>query len=1008
MTRPVDPEVLSGFLEEARSYLPVIRHGIDAYQADPAQTEALADAHRQAHNIKGAASMVGLAGLSHIAFHLEHALDDVANGGLRLDDETARLLRDTVARIEAYLDASAGGTPPDESFMEELPRAYARLRGGPTADETQPDLHLATPTAETQVDVDLEMEAPEPETVEIGSSEAPIPSGPVASEEPAQEATEPTAAAAPAEPDFGPDEVSPELAEVFALEADEHLRTMSSLLPALERQPADKDLLQQIRRSAHTLKGAAAMVGFRNITQLAHRMEDLLDALYEGRGEITAERIKLLFAATDALEDMAAGRCDRAAAQALYGRFQDVLAELPAGPAPAAPEAAGNPDEGVAALAALATQLAQRPPAEEPQDDANAAATLPDAPLPAGQPGGAFVRVPLERLDALVKLVSELVIARTSFEQRMADYVRQVEELQLSTERLRRAASRLEGEYEASTLGCGRTALPGAAGTDRFRAAFTTHGFDELEFDRYTGFHLLTRELAETSTDIHTVANELRTLGGDFDGYLNRQARLSSEVQDKLRRIRMVPLATAASRLHRTVRNVAGQQGKEVNLILDGEATELDKTVLEEMVDPLMHLLRNAVDHGIEPPDLRRVQGKPERGTVRLRAYYEGTQVVLQVADDGAGLDPELLRAAAVKGGFATAAEAAALGDADLYGLIFQPGFSTARAVSEVSGRGVGLDIVKAQVHKLKGSLAVDAQPGRGTTFTIRLPLTLAITRALLVKAHNQVYALPLADVRQILRLDRDEFERVGQQPVVRMAGKVYPVVSLARALGLDALADESLRRPPALLLDAGGRQVALVVDQLLGGREIVVKTLGTHLRQLRGVTGATLLGDGRVVLILNPADLFGGTAAAPARPVVRPTARARNNALNVLVVDDSPSVRRILTNLLRNTGWQTAAAKDGLDALEILNQAEAPPDLIVLDVEMPRMDGYELLATLKGQRAYRHIPVLMVTSRAGEKHRRKALDLGASGYLVKPYQDETLLRTIRELVGRASQVVQA
>jgi chemosensory pili system protein ChpA (sensor histidine kinase/response regulator) len=993
MTRPVDPEVLSGFLEEARSYLPVIRHGIDAFGADPAQTEALAEAHRQAHNIKGAASMVGLAGLSHIAFHLEQALDDVANGRLPLDEQTAQLFRDTVAQIEGMLGDGAGGSLPEESLVEEVTRAYARLRGGTVAE-------VSLPADETLVDMTVEVASPTAETVPAAPPDPTVP--PVAATEPVP--------APPPPPAFEPDEVSPELAEVFALEADEHLRTLSSLLPALERQPGDKDLLQQIRRSAHTLKGAAAMVGFRNITQLAHRAEDLLDALYEGRTQVTPDRIQLLLAATDALEDMAAGRADAATVQGLYARFHEVLVQVPAPAAPAPDEATPKADEGVAALAALAAQLAQRPAAEEPADEADAAAAPAEAPVAPGQKAGAFVRVPLERLDSLVKLVSEMVIARTFFEQRMADYAHQVEELQLSTDRLRRAAYKLESEYEASTLGGGRPAFPSAASPgrgDRFRGGFTTHGFDELEFDRYTAFHLLTRELAETSTDVQTVANELRTLAGDFDGYLNRQARLSSELQDKLRRVRMLPVATLASRLHRTVRNVAAQQGKDVDLLLEGEATELDKIVLEEMTDPLMHLLRNAVDHGIEPPDLRRVQGKPERGVVLLKAYHEGSQVVLQVGDDGGGLDPEVLRAAAVKGGFVPAAEAAALADRDLYSLIFLPGFSTARRVSEVSGRGVGMDVVKSQVHKLKGSLAVDSQPGRGTTFTIRLPLTLAVTRALLVKAHNQVYALPLADVRQILRLDCDEFEHLGQQQVVRVGGQVYPVLSLARALGLEAAADEAERRPPALLLDAGGRQVALVVDQLLGGREIVVKTLGTHLRRLRGVTGATLLGDGRVVLILNPADLLGSPAAVPARPA-RPAARPRSAALNVLVVDDSPSVRRIVTNLLKSAGWQTTAAKDGLDALELLHQADAPPDAIVLDIEMPRMDGYELLSTLKGQPAYRNIPVVMVTSRAGDKHRRKAVDLGAAGYLVKPYQDETLLRTVRDLVGRASPVVQA
>jgi chemosensory pili system protein ChpA (sensor histidine kinase/response regulator) len=606
----------------------------------------------------------------------------------------------------------------------------------------------------------------------------------------------------------------------------------------------------------------------------------------------------------------------------------------------------------------------------------------------------------------------------------MTDLVHVVEEQQFSAGRLRRISLNLETQYEASTLSGGRLSpvvigesfpLDQADDAGRFRTGpsptmtrwprsgqtLNTHGFDELEFDRYTEFHLLSRELAETTSDIRTVGNELGTLIGDFDSVLNRQRRLSSEIQDKLMRMRMVPLVTLATRLHRAVRVVARQQGKLVDLVLEGEDIELDKTVLEEMADPLLHLLRNAVDHGIEPPALRRVIGKPERGQIRLRAYHEGNQVVIQISDDGAGLEPQILRSTAIRGGYVSEADAPHLSDEELTSLIFVPGFSTASEVSEVSGRGVGLDIVRSQVHKLKGTVTPNSAPGRGMAFTIRLPMTLAVTRALLVSAHNETFAIPLSAVTQILRLEREEIERVGQEPVVRVGGQVYPMLHLGQVLNLKQPADETVQRQPVLIVNAGAQKIALVVDHLVEGREIVIKTLGNHLRRIHGVTGATLMGDGSVVLILNPADLV----SEPAQPETRtwaqiqPLAASARRILTVMVVDDSVSVRRVISNLIRSAGWQPVAARDGVEALEIIQQSAQQPDLILLDIEMPRMDGYELMSTLQAQEAYRDIPIVILTSRAGEKHRRKAMELGASEYVVKPYQDEVLLSIIRHLV---------
>jgi chemosensory pili system protein ChpA (sensor histidine kinase/response regulator) len=973
MARKVEPEILVGFIEEARSYLPTLRRNVAKLQTEPGKAEALEEAHRYAHTIKGAASMVGLAVLSHMAYHMEETLEEIGAGQLSVNAAALSFLSQVIDQIEHYLDSILKGGLRERPLLTETIRSYRRLHGLPEAEDE---------TAIEKVISQVE-EAPLP-AIETKTLPAP--------EQPPAEG---------AETDNAPDDLSPELVEAFSLEAEDHLRNISADLAALEQQTGDRGLMESIRRSVHTLKGAAGAVGYKALAQLAHRMEDLLDLLYTGSQAPTPETISLLLDSTDALQDLAASQGSaaplQAALQNLYTRYNANLAGSPT-TRPAQPLSTREL-LGEAPAIDLNELAAQQ---VEPGSTTTRLQSNGNKPTPYSS--GQVVRVPIERLDALVRLVSELVIARTTFEQRMTDFERTSKELLLSTERLRRVSATLETEYEVSALG-GRSALlpvePAVSTAAGNQPALNTYGFDALEFDHYTEFHRLSRELTETTSDINAIGHALVDLQGDFDSILARQGRLSSELQDKLMRVRMVPLATLTTRLQRAVRSVSKGQDKQVALEIEGEHIELDKTVLEEMADPLMHLLRNAVDHGIEPAALRQALGKAERGLVRLSAYYEGSQVVIQVKDDGAGLEPQALRAAAINKGFVSSAEAAALSDEDLCALVFLPGFSTAGEVSEVSGRGVGLDVVKTSVHKLKGTLAVDSTPGQGTAFTIRLPMTLAVTRALLVRASGETFAIPLDAVTQILRLERDKLELVGQDQVVRLGSKVYPAQHISHILHLKQPPDENLLRLPVLTLKAGGKQIAMIVDQILGGREIVVKTLGSHLRRVPGITGATLMGDGRVILILNPADLINGPdqASHAWRNVHTPAGR---EALNVLVVDDSMSVRRVVSNLVQSAGWQPSTARDGLEALETIQNASRPPDVILLDIEMPRMDGYEFMATLRNQQAYHGIPIIVLTSRAGEKHRQKALELGASEYLVKPYQDQQLLNCIQRLAKQA------
>ncbi len=968
MAKKTDEDVLAGFLDEARSYLPIILEKLEAFQADPEQSTAIKEAFRYSHTIKGSASMIELPGLSLIASYLENVLEDFVTGKHKMGKQTFGRLKKLVNQIEGFLDGLVSDDLDERRLIEDATVVYRRMRRLPKADDQ-------TAIEETMRKI-------------------------VKAENASAEESEPIVSSLDDARLY--EEISPELLNVFRMESEEHMRNVGSLLAKLVQQPSDAESLQAIRRSVHTLKGAAGAVDLIAVAQLTHRMEDLLDCLSEGSMAIDSQTMDLMFDSADVLEDLVSEDVEAASMQNtlrdLYGRYTALLGDDVEEPFSSQTELFG--EGGILDLETLPTLT-------EKQIDAFPAKTT-GARVP--RKPGKIVRVPLERLDELVKLVSELVISRSAFELRMKDFAREVEELRLSSDRLRRLTSTIETNYEVRALG-GRVNLLG--GTKSLNAANelgteNVEDFDELQFDRYTEFHLLSRELTETSSDIRTMGTELYNLIAEFDGILTRHRRLSTQIQDELMRTRMVPLATLATRFYRTVRVLSREQGKLVDLTIEGEEIEMDTTVLDAIVDPLIHLLRNAVDHGIETPEVRKSNGKSERGRIDLRAFNEGNQVVIQVRDDGAGLDPRAIRSVAVREGYVSETEGKNLSDTEIYSFVFMPGFTTADEVSEVSGRGVGLDVVRTNVENLKGTVGIDSAPGEYTLYTIRLPITLAVTQAILVQVNDESFAIPLSAVKQILRLEEDQIETVGKKSGIRLGDRVVPLRHLGEVLRLGQSAGDIAERMPLLILKVGDQEIGLVVDQLLTGREIVIKTLGTHLRRVHGVTGATLMGDGSVVLILNPADLITEAPGADVRSQVRDRAihAQAEEALTIMIVDDSLSVRRVVSKLLTHAGWQSLAAKDGVEALEILQRASQLPDLILVDIEMPRMDGFELMSTLKAHEDYKDIPLVVLTSRAGGKHRRKALEIGAVEYLVKPYQDDEMLRIIRGLVHQSQGAV--
>ena len=926
----MDNELLQAFLEEVFSYLPTIRGGIAAARAGENFTEKLSEAVRFAHTIKGAALMVGFSQVGESAKILEKRLREIAESNAPISEEISRELLENVAAIEKLLDHEAVGSQKPET------------------ESRKPETEVLL-TDEIELDID-----------EIADTLFPsFDDATFAAFSLIEEAEESSMAQNSAE-EF---EIDEEMLDVFAVEAEDLLRVVRTNLENLAENPNNRESLWEIRRASHTLKGSAGIVGLEKLSRLAHRVEDLLDFLAEHEIAGNTNVFEVLLTAADCLSALAGGEDSPQINRKIERLEEDFAATL-----------------ALLQKKAAVEELPVAPAAIEPSPahPANHSPTI---------------RVSLERLDDLVNLVGEMVIIRSAFEQRLADFAAQNEELRNNARRLRNSTAKLETDFETDAPRTAPTAVFQKISNESAFYSISDNEFDALEFDNYTEFNQTTRDLIETSGDAAAIALELDYLQSSLEILFDRQHLLVGEMQDKLLRLRMVNFGSLTNRLQRTVRVTAEQEGKQVELVIENESLELNTQILDLLVEPLLHLLRNAVAHGIETAETRLLLGKSATGKIILRLAYEGMYLVLTVSDDGRGISPSELKQKALETNLITAAQAAAMSGAAA-DLIFMPGLTTSQTVSQVAGRGIGLSIVKAAVEQQKGTISFVSEKQRGASFTIRLPLPSAITRALLVKTGSQIFALPLGSIRQINEIDSAE-----TAAVFNFENDEYKIVSLAELLGLKPC--KKAEKIPLLLVEAEERLIAVAVEKVLRSEEIVIKPLDDFAGSEIYV-GATVLGDGSVVPVLNLSLLLEQTPAVanPVNPAAE-AANKRTDSLTILIVDDSPSVRTINSKIVKNAGWQPLVARDGLEALDILQAFNEPPDIILTDVEMPRMNGYELLAAIRRQDRWSKLPVVMITSRSGEKHRRKAFDLGVDEYVVKPYQDADLLEIIKNLTSQ-------
>jgi chemosensory pili system protein ChpA (sensor histidine kinase/response regulator) len=599
-----------------------------------------------------------------------------------------------------------------------------------------------------------------------------------------------------------------------------------------------------------------------------------------------------------------------------------------------------------------------------------------------------MARVDADLLDQLLNISGEASIARSRLEQQLGSIDFNLGELSRTVTRLKEQLRNLEIETEAQIL-------------HRHEDESTHRGdFDPLELDRYSSIQQFSRALAETANDVGSIQQLLENLGKETQNLLQQQARTITELQNGLMRTRMVPFQRHVQRLSRIVRQAANDTGKKAELVVEGASGELDRQVLERMLPPFEHMLRNAVVHGIEKPRDRVAAGKSEAGRIVLELHREGAEVMVRLIDDGGGMNLQAIRDKGAALGLIPLGQT--LSDEDAMQLILEPGFATAGTITQQAGRGVGMDVVATEIKRLGGALHMETKPGQGTTFTIRLPFTLAISHALVVRTGDEFYALPLPTVEGVLRLSKAEvLAHLGKDAsAFDYGGQKYRFQHLAAFVALEPspLPEQDVTIP-VVLVRAGEHSTGLVADELVGSREIVVKSVGPQISSIRGISGATILGDGRIVIILDIGALVRAEWRGRAQPVPIAPKDKSDKRIFAMVVDDSITVRRVTQRLLERNGMRVLTARDGMDAVTLLQ--DNIPDVILLDIEMPRMDGYEVAAHVRNDPRLKDVPIIMITSRVGEKHRARAIELGVDDYLGKPYQEAQLLEAIAPLVER-------
>lgn len=997
-----DAELVDIFLEEANDILDSIQSSLEKWREDTDNTLEVEGLQRDLHTLKGGARMAEISPLGDLAHELEFLYEGLAQGKYQASAGLLDLIQQCHDRLAVMVQDIESSMSCESA--PDLVAAINHFRKHPGApaqplDMTRGAKESSQTPAESSV---LESEATEVAAEPEGESD----------KEPDAEVPGPAPAIELAA------DVDLDILEIFIDEAGELLNELEQAIEDWQAEPGNETHADEMKRVLHTLKGGARLARLKDLGDQSHEFEtfivraqqnkealddtffnnilarqdqlvqgvDAMNALLDGQGSSGAGFGPSVIQMARDLEEDAWDDPDQAGIRADAGKDTDESSG-----------ASGAPVEGNTLPATEDREAAtnvlpfKRKQAERNKTDSRRA-----------QPQET-VKVNANLLEGLVNLAGETSIARARLEQEVSDFGFTLGEMDSTIDRLREQVRRLDMETEAQIL------------FRQERAEETNYeDFDPLEMDRYSQIQQLSRSLMEATYDLTELKGSLTDKTRDAETLLLQQSRINTELQEGLMQTRMVPFNRLVPRLRRIVRQVAGELGKQVDFIVGNAEGEVDRTVLERMISPLEHMLRNAVDHGIEEADQRLQAGKPVKGSVRLDLSREGGDIVLRLSDDGAGMNVDRIRTKAIERGLMAAD--ADLNDREILQYILEAGFSTAEKVTQISGRGVGMDVVNSEVKQLGGNMAIDSRLGDGSQFTIRLPFTVSVNRALMVNIEDDHYAIPLSSIEGIVRVTPKQLAEYYRPdaPLFEYAGGRYRLEYMGGLLRTGATPNiEGLTAPVPLVLVKGSDEhhsMALHVDRLMGSREIVVKTLGPQFSTVPGVSGATILGDGSVVVILDLAALIRSALAIEhsrvttlptpqkAIPAPKKPARDKDSPYTVMVVDDSVTVRKVTSRLLERQGMEVILAKHGADAVAQLQ--DRVPDIMLLDIEMPYMDGFEVASRVRHDSRLKQVPIIMITSRTGAKHRERALSIGVNEYMGKPFQEGPLVDAIKRLLG--------
>jgi len=960
----VDGEVLSYFVPEALEYLDAIDGLIRTVQAHPNDDDAIYRLFRTVHTLKGSGYTVGFTIIGDIAHPMEECMGRVRERQLQLSDAMfegltrgASLIRLTLRRDAVHVSQLQQDVPAVIELLQQL-------RDGVVA---------AAAVSPTPVVPTGRQNCP-PSSVDHESAASPVLSA-----------------------EYLIPQLDPEVLSYFAPEAQEYLETLEANLLRLDKNIHDDELINQLFRTAHTLKGSAYTVGFQSIGDLVHHIEDFMGAVRDGHLTVLPGHTDLLLRSVDVVRVLM--RRDPANVETTQQRFAAALAELRILHEGGVPDSipVPGPHEAVHSMAE---------PGPGTKDDA--------APGKPGEGRSAedreVIRVSRDRLERLLNLVGELVIGRGRLEQRLRVLEQLSQQVLACKSRLVDAVQSFE-EKHAFTF----PTAPATAEDSSGPSVSGISDFGSLEFDKYDDFNILARRISEVTADITESMSQLSGSIRRSHEDMSHLQQLTLGMRDEIARARMVPIGTPFTRFRRAIREIARASGKEVSLVTSGEHTEVDTGIVERLVDPLVHLVRNAVYHGIEPAGVRVTSGKPAVGTVYLHAAHRGNSIIIEVEDDGAGLDLKRIRTKAVKLGLVRPEQIQAMPDSEALKFIFAPGFSTAETIGEQAGRGVGLDVVKRVIEGMNGHIEVESLPGVGTKFTLNLPLTLLIATALMVRAGAERYAIPLPNVREVTMPTAGSLQHMGERAILQMGEEAIDLYSLRHLLRREGGAIDMAM--PVVVVRTVSGPIGLAVDELLGRQEIVIKSLGTLRAMERSCFGgATIDPEGHVVLVVDTGRLLAresretmamlaapDTVLAADQGVGQSVESQEHPTASILLIDDSLSIRKFVGRMLENAGYQVDTAVDGEDGLR---KASAQSyRLIVTDLEMPKLNGLEVIQALRSRPQTQQTPVVVMTTRAGDKHRQMALSIGASSYIAKPVEERALLQEVERWVGQASMV---